>query len=167
MVHLAGGALFHRHIDLAGFFNIRQREFRRGGRLLLDVARHQVHILLAHLTRGLPVGHAGRAAVGDEDLQVVGALAQGDVGRQRLAGGPLAQHAVTAGAALEIDLAGAGELRLGHRRRFGVEVLVHFLGGQWRATGLVGGFGRGDRLGHGVGVRQRGGQGQAGQQDTL
>jgi hypothetical protein len=73
---------------------------------------------------------------------------QGLVGGQGFAGGALAQHAVTTGAALEVDFLGLFELGLGHRRCLGVDVLVHVHLAQRRIAGLVLHFGGGDaRLG--------------------
>ena len=55
-----------------------------------------------------------------KSLQVVEAELAGEVGRQRLAGGALAQHAVAAGAALEVDLLGFFEFRLAELRHAGL-----------------------------------------------
>ena len=106
-------------------------------RRLLDVARHQVDFGVGELARGAPVRHAGRRAVLDEHLQVLGALGERDVGRQRLAGRALAQHAVAAGAALEVDLPRLVELGLRHRRRLRIDVLVHLDARERRAARLV------------------------------
>ncbi len=79
-------------------------------------ARHEVHIILGELTRGAPVRHPRRGPEVDEYLEVVLAALLGDVRRQRLAGGSLAQHPVTAGATLEVELLGPCELLLAERR---------------------------------------------------
>ncbi len=146
VVHLLFRPLVRRHDDLPGALHVGHAPLRRGRRVLLDVARHQVDLGLGELTRGLPVRHARRRAVGDEDLEVVGALVERDVRRQRLAGGALAQHAVAASAALEVDLPCLVELGLRHRRRLRVGRLVHRLVGQRRGTGLVFQLGLGDAL---------------------
>src|SRR5690606_8349607 len=85
-------------------------------------------------------------AVLDEGLEDFGAALERDVGRERLAGGALAQHAVAARAALEVDLARLVELRLGHRRGLRVDVLVHLLTGPRRTACLVANLGLGDFL---------------------
>jgi hypothetical protein len=112
-------------------------EFGRLRRRLLDVAGHQVDFGLAQFTRSAPVGHAGRRAVVDEYLQICRAAFQRDVGCEGLAGGAFAQHPVAACTALEIDLPGAVELGLAHRRRLGIDVLVHVFRGHGRAARLV------------------------------
>ncbi|MCY1366673.1 hypothetical protein D9M69_535780 [compost metagenome] len=113
---------------------------------MLDVTRHHVHLFFGHLAAGLPVRHAGRRAIGDEDLEVVRALAHRDVGRERLAGGALAQHAVAARAALEVHLARHIELGLRHGRRLGVHALHHGLGADGGTARLVVGLGLADAL---------------------
>ncbi len=118
-------ALLHGHLHAPGRLHLRQAELGRLGRRLLHVARHHVDLVVVQLARSAPVGHARGRAVLDEDLEVVGSLVDGDVGREGLAGGALPQHAVAACAALEKDLAGVVELRLRHGRRLGVDVLVH------------------------------------------
>ena len=168
VVHLLLRPLLRRHDDLPGRLHVVKAVLRRRRRVVLDVARHQVHFLLGHFAAGLPVGHAGRRAVGDEDLQVVGALGLGDVRGQRFAGGALAQHAMAAGAALEIDLAGQIEFGLGQGRRLGVGRLVHRLTGQWRRSGLVIGLRLGDALlvlGQAGASHQHRGHGQRRQDD--
>jgi hypothetical protein len=77
---------------------------------------HDVHFFLREFARLAPARHAGGGALVDEYLQVFRALLLRDVGSQRLAGGALAQHAVAAGAALEVDLLRAVELGQGHGR---------------------------------------------------
>jgi hypothetical protein len=120
VVHLLRRTLFGRDDDLPGLLHLLQAEFGWLRRILLDVAGHQIHVSFGHFARGQPVGHASGRAVGNEDLQVIGALAQRDIRGQRLAGGALAQHAVATGATLEIDLAGTVKLGLRHLGRFGV-----------------------------------------------
>ncbi len=158
IVHLLGGALLRRHQHLPGGFHFLHAEFRRRGRFLLDVARHQIDLLGGHLARGLPVGHPRRRAVGDEHLEVFGTLVEGDIRGQWLAGGALAQHTMAAGTALEINLASLAELGGGHRRRLGIDILVHRLTGQGRTAGLVLDLGLGDAL---LGLRRVFRQGDA------
>ena len=86
---------------------------------MLDVVGHQGDLFGVQLARGTPVGHAGRRAVGDQRFQILLAAGLGDVRCQRLAGGTLAQHAVTAGTALEVDLPCLLELGIGQVRRTG------------------------------------------------
>ena len=169
LVHLLLRPLGDRDDDLPRRLHFLHPELGRRRRRLLDVARHQVDLLRCHLAGGLPVRHAGRRAVGDEHLEVVGTLAERDVGGERLAGGALAQHAVTAGAALEVDLARLVEFRLRHRRRLRIDVLMHLHSGEGRsARSLVPEFLGGHpgrclqvllwlliRVGHADGERQR------------
>ena len=145
-VHLLRRALARRDDDLPRRLHLLHAEFRRRGRRLLDVARHQVHVGVGEIARRAPVRHAGRRAVLDEDLQVLGALVDRDVGRERLAGRALAQHAVAAGAALEVDLPRLVELGLRHRRRLRIDVLVHVDARERRAARLVRRFARRDFL---------------------
>ena len=147
VVHLLLGTLRHRHVFLARLLHVLQREFGRRRRVVLDVAGHQVDRLFVHFAAGQPVRHAGRRTVGNEDFQVLGAFADGQVGRQRLAGGALAQHAVATSAALEVDLAGAGEFGLRHGRRLGVAGLVHGRRVDRIGRALVLGFSAGGRGG--------------------
>ena len=119
VVLLAGRTFVDRHQDLPARLHFRHAPFRRLGRLMEQVTRHEVDLVLGHVAGGAPVRHAGRRTVGDERLQIVHAQVAGDVGGQRLAGGAAAQHAVTAGASLEIDARGLAVLGLGHFRDAG------------------------------------------------
>ena len=141
VVHLLRRTLLRRHDDLPRFLHVRHAEFRRLRRRLLDVARHQVDLFGVQLARSTPVRHTGRRTVLDEHLQVLRAALEHQVGRERLARGALAQHTVATGTALEIDLTRGIEFFLGHRRRLGVDVLVHLDIRQRRATRLVLPFG--------------------------
>ncbi len=137
VVHLLLRPLRDGDDDFPARLHLLHAEFGRRGRLLLDVARHQVHLGGGQLAGRAPVRHAGGRAVADEHLEVLGALRQRDVGRERLAGGALAQHAVASRAALEVDLLAALEFGLGHRRRLRIDALVHLLLAQRRAARLV------------------------------
>ena len=145
-IHLLLRSLLRRHQHFPGRLHLRHAVFGRLRRRLLHVARHEVDLFVGKLARSAPIGHPRRRAVLDEDLQVLGAFLQSDVRREWLARGPLAQHAVTTGAPFEIDLAPFLELRLGHRRRFRIDVLVHLHLGQGRAAGLIADLLLGDRL---------------------
>ena len=116
LVHLLLRALLGRHDHLPGRLHLLHAELGRHRRLVLQKARHDVDVLVRQFAGAAPVRHAGRRAVVDEHLEVVGAARLGDVRGERLAGGALPQHAVAAGAALEVDLLGARELLRGHRR---------------------------------------------------
>ena len=93
-----------------------------------------------------PVRHAGGRAELDERLQVVGALRLRDVRGQRLAGRALAQHAVAAGAALEVDLLRVLELRARHVRRAGRHADLRAGGADGRGRALVLELGRRRRM---------------------
>ena len=164
VVHLFGGALVHRDVFLAGCFHVGQGELGRCRGIVLDVAGHQVHGGFVELTRGQPVGHPGGGTVSDKGFEVLGAFVVGQIRGQRLAGCAFAQHTVATGAALKINLTGAGKFLLGHGRGFGVARLVHSGTGQGRCSALVlgfcrsglgGGCARFGWLGHG-GQRHRG-----------
>src|SRR5690625_2903092 len=81
---------------------------------MLQKPRHGINFGIGQLTRGAPVGHAGGRTEVDQRLEIVAAFFLGNVGGQRLAGGPLAQYAMTAGAALKVNLFRALELYLNH-----------------------------------------------------
>ena len=78
----------------------------------------------AELGRASPVRHPGGRAEVDDNFEIIGALLGGDVRRERFAGGAFAQHAVAAGAALEVDLVARRT-----RRRQGAA--VHTMGTGW------------------------------------
>ncbi len=120
IVHLLGRPVLGRDDDLPAFAHFRHAPFRRRRRFEQQVTGHQVHVFLGKLARRAPVRHPGRRTVGDEALQVVVAVLARDVGRQRLAGGALAQNAVAAGAALEVELRGLLEFLGGHDRVIGL-----------------------------------------------
>ena len=146
VVHLLLRPIGRRDDDLPGRLHLRHAELGWHRRVLLHVAGHDVDRFLVHLARGQPIRHAGGRTVGDEDLQVIGALADREVWRQRLAGGAFAQHAVAARAAFEVGLAAEIELGLRHLRRFRVGTLVHRHFAQRRGTGLVRQLGWADGL---------------------
>ncbi len=98
------GSVARRYHNLPGRLHVREPEFRRGGRFLLQEAGHDVDLLGAQLAGRAPVRHAGGRTVGDERLQVLGAAFTGDVRRERLAGCALAQYTVAARTALEVEL---------------------------------------------------------------
>ncbi len=80
-------------------------------------------------------------------------------GRERLAGGALAQHAVAAGAALEIDLLRLLELGLRHRRRAGRHQDLRALGASRGGRALVLQFrDRGRMLGRRISLLRRRGR---------
>ena len=100
---------------------------RRGRRLMLQVTRHHVDLSLAHLARRSPVRHTGWRAISNEGFQVNAAACAGNVCGQRLAGRTLAQYAVAAGAALEVNLLGGFEFIDCHRWALGID---HVHGGR-------------------------------------
>ena len=114
------GALLDRHVHGPGLAHLLQAELGRRPWVVQQVARHQVDLALGQLARGAPVRHAGGRAVVDERLQVVVAELAREVGRERLARGALPEHAMAAGAALEVDLVGLRELGLGQARHAGL-----------------------------------------------
>ena len=136
-VFLLLGALIDGDHDLPGAFHVLHAEFRRGRRLLLDITRHQIHFGRRQLTARTEVRHTGGRTVGNEGLQIFGTICQRFVGSQRFTRGTLTQHTVAAGAAFKIDLARLIKFSHGHLRGFGVDVLVHLLGAQWRTGRLV------------------------------
>ena len=116
LAHLLLRPLVDRHQDLPCGLDLGQAEFRRLRRLVEQITGHQIDILLGQIARSAPIGHAGRGAVVDEGLEVLEAQLLRKVGGERLACRALAQHAMTAGAPLEVDQIGAVELVLGERR---------------------------------------------------
>ena len=158
---LVFGRSVDRHQHLPARLDLLHAELGRLRRLVLQVARHQVDLLGRQLAGLAPVRHAGRRAQVDEHLQVLGALLLRDVRGQRLAGGALAQHAVAAGAALEVDLLRLLELGLGHVRRARRHEDLHAFRARGRRRALVLELGHGRRvLGRRVGfLRRRGGLG--------
>ena len=129
LVHLGGRPLVDGHQHLPGGLDVRHAELRRLCRFVQQIFCHQLDFFRLQFARGAPVGHAGRRAVSDEIAQILKAELLGDVGSERLARGALAQHPVTAGATLEINLIGVGVLIGGeHRRaRLGARLLELFL----------------------------------------
>ena len=119
LVLLRRRPLLDRDQHLPGVLDLLHAPFRRLRRLVLHEARHDVDLVRRELAGLAPARHAGGRALVDEDLEVLGALGLGDVRRQRLARRALAQHAVAAGAALEVDLLRVLELGHGHVRRAG------------------------------------------------
>ena len=115
VVHLLLRPLGDRNDHLPRGLHLLHAEFRRGRRLVEEITRHQVDLLFRQIARGAPVRHAGGRTIGDEVAQIFEALRLRQVGCQRLAGGALAQHAVTARATLEVDLVRGGEF---FRRQF-------------------------------------------------
>ena len=123
-VHLLLRSLVDGHQDLPCGLHLRHAVLGRLRRLVLQIARHEIHFLGVELARAAPVRHACRGAEVDEHLEVFRAARLRDVGRERLAGGALAQHAVTARAALEVDALGLLELRRAERRCAGGNHLI-------------------------------------------
>src|SRR5690606_34647543 len=119
VVHLPGRTLVLGDEHRPAVAHLLQAPLRRIGGGVLEEARHQVDLGGGELAAGAEVGHAAGRTEVDQRLEVFGAARLGEVGRERLAGGALAQHAVAAGAALEEDLAGLGELDLAHVRGAG------------------------------------------------
>ena len=121
--------------DFPARHHVRHAELRRCRRLLLQEARHDVDLRGSQVTGCTPVRHAGRRTVGDQCLEVFGAFRLRNVRRQRLAGRALAQHAVAAGAALEIQLGSRMEFGLRQRRPTGRHDLARvFAGDRGRRT---------------------------------
>ena len=112
----AGRPVLGLDVQLPAGAHLRHAELGRRRRLDQQIARHQIDVLGGERARRAPVGHPGGRAVGDEVAQILIAVRAGDVGGQRLAGRALAQHAVAACAALEIDRGGLVELGLGDHR---------------------------------------------------
>ena len=90
VVHLLGGPVFWGHRHLPGAFHVVHAPLWWRGRCVLNVARHQVHLLLGQFARCLPIRHASRGAVGDEHFQILSAFVNGDVWRQGFACGTFA-----------------------------------------------------------------------------
>ncbi len=106
VVFLLRGPVFRGNVDFPGFQHLFHAEFRRSGGVLKHVFGHQIDLLGRKIARGAPVRHARGGPVGDEALQVFKAQLARQVRGQRLAGRTLAQDAMAAGAAFEIDLVG-------------------------------------------------------------
>ena len=117
VVHLLGRPVFRRNDHFPGFLHVSQAEFGRHGRLVHDVLGHQFHGFFIEVTGRQPVRHAGRGAVTDKRLEVVDTALLGDVRSQRFTSGAFTQYAVTAGAALEVDLLRFLEFCIGQIRR--------------------------------------------------
>ena len=115
VLRLAGTILLG-YIHLPAVHHFLHAPLGRHGRLVLQEARHDVDLLFAEVTGGTPVGHTAGAAVVDQHLEELGTALLGDISGQGLARRPFAQHAVTTGAALEIEFGGDIEFRLGHIR---------------------------------------------------
>ena len=75
VVLLPGRPLVDRHDDVPRCLHLLHAELRRLRRLVLHVARHQIHLLGAELAGLAPARHAGRRALVDEGLEIIGALA--------------------------------------------------------------------------------------------
>ena len=133
------GPLVGRHEELPCLLHLLERHLRRQRRVVLDVARHQIDLLVVEDALPAPVGHAARRAVRDERFQHDRAVGPGLLGKEVRARRALAEHAVAAGAPVVVDLLGLGQLRRRELRR-------------WRQRGLGGGLGR---L---LGRRRRGGE---------
>ncbi|MNO83200.1 hypothetical protein D3C76_744950 [compost metagenome] len=103
--------------QLPGLAHFRHAPLRRLRRGVLDVLGHQGDLVLAQFAGCAPVGHAGGRTIGDQRFEVLLATLLGDVRRQRLPGGSLAQDAMATGAALEVDLLGLVELAFANVRR--------------------------------------------------
>ena len=124
VVHFLRDALGGRRNQFPAAAHFGHAPLRRGRRLVLQVARHHVDFGFVEFARGTPVRHAGGRAVGNEGLQVNTAARAGYIGGERLAGRALAQYAVAAGAAFEVNLLGGLELGDRHRRALGVDPVV-------------------------------------------
>ena len=118
-----GRTVFRRNQDFPACFHIGHAEFRWRGRFLLQKTRHDVDLGFGHVTRGTPVGHAGRRAVGDQGFQVICTLFPGNVRRQRLARGAFAQHTMASRASLEVTLRCRCKLGFGENRAFDIRDL--------------------------------------------
>ncbi|MNZ83325.1 hypothetical protein D3C78_1020480 [compost metagenome] len=127
VVHLLLRPFGHWNDELPAVLHVLEGELWRNIRRILDVARHQVDFFLGEDV--VVVDHATFGSVGDDLLQTFGPQAERaafefvavflglfPVRLQVLAGGALAQHAVTAGASLEVDFLGDFLFRGGHRR---------------------------------------------------
>ena len=106
VVHLFRRPFLGRHDDLPGLFHLGHAEFWRRGRVEQQIAGHHVDLLFGQLARGAPVRHARGRAISDKVAQIFIPVVAGNVGGQGFARRTLAQHAVAACAALEIDLVG-------------------------------------------------------------
>jgi len=111
------GPSFGRHQHLPGLTHLFERHLRRRGRLVLQEFRHHLGLRLGQHPLLAPVGHPARGAVEDDRSQRNRALGRGLVRRQRGTGRAVTQRAVAARAAVEEDLARAGELLLRERNR--------------------------------------------------
>ena len=117
LVHLLLGTLIDRNHHLPGVHRVLEAVLGRDVRRVLDVLRHQADLILGQDV--VEVHHAAVGAVADDLFQtglaeleraalgnVAVLVLLGPVRLEVLAGSPLAQHPVTAGAALEVDLLG-------------------------------------------------------------
>ncbi len=110
LVHLLFRPIFRLDQHIPGILHLLHPPLGRGRRSVLDVLGHQRDLVLGQRVGRPPVRHTGRRTIGDQRFQIGLATLLGDVRRQRLAGRALAQHTVTAGAALEVDFLGLLEL---------------------------------------------------------
>ena len=114
VVHGLGRVILGVDEDLVTLFHQSQRHLRRYRRHLLDVLGHHGDFVLRQDI--VEVVHAAFSTVGNDLFQAGLTQFLGVLGLQVLAGGALAQGAVTAGAALEVDRLGLIELLRCHRR---------------------------------------------------
>ncbi len=81
LVHLLLRPLLRRDEYLPASLHLRHAPFGWRRRLVLEEARHNVHIVVTQLTGRTPVGHASGRAIVNEHLQVLGSLLSSDVWR--------------------------------------------------------------------------------------
>ncbi len=111
-----GGALGHGRAELPARADVGQRALRRRRRRELDVEGQQLGLLARHQAGADPARHAAVGAARDDRAEEVGPPRDHPLGGEGGARGARAQRAVTAGAAVEIDLPRPRELGLGERR---------------------------------------------------
>ena len=127
LVHLLGRTILDRHDDLPGIHGVLEAVLRRHIRRQLDVLGDQGDFFLGQDV--VEVHHATVGAVADDLFQAIlaklerapfglrtGLVGLGPVRLEVLAGGALAQHAMTTRATLEVDLLGGFLFGRGQRR---------------------------------------------------
>ncbi len=123
VMHGLRGILLGRYFDLPALLHLRQAELRRCGRFHLDIGRQYPDLVL--IEDVIEVVHAAFGAQGDDPLELFLTLLARILRLEILAGGALAQHAVTTGATLKIQGLGVLELLLAQSRLSGAGARRH------------------------------------------
>ncbi len=102
----SGRTIFGFDHDLPTLHHFRHAKFRWCRWFVLQVSSHDIDLFFGQIARSTPVGHASGRTVGDQGFEIIAAFFTCDIRSQRFTGGAFAQHAMTTGTALKIDLGG-------------------------------------------------------------